>query len=463
MLVSLLNDNLGDLESDHAKAHLSCRAVQAAKTDFDLAADAANEDRGEAKRVAEQFFRIEASVGMDCYMGFDQTRRLPKRSASGERKGLCCYNEKIVRFAALLAILSCSACAPSALLPYRPEQPPTVTLPLALAGIVDARSAFAAVFATELSATGASQSEQWLHGLESGQQPLTTLYGGSVATRFSKRAASTSVLIVGGLLDDCVSAQSVPFGDGIMRSPERSADEAYRQYDDLGLQSIRLVQVPGRASSEANGELLADAIRAEAAHPDVQRVVLIGYSKGVPDLLHALVRLQRDGGLPRSLVAVISVAGAVMGTPVADYYESAYDAISPLVKPLDCTPSRGGDLASVTRREQIAWLAANPPPPGPAYYSIIAHVPLEELSPALHWTGQLLASVDPRNDGQLVAADTVLPGSTLLAEARADHWNIALPLDRYPNPLVRAMAFEHSYPREALLRATLKWVIGSAP
>ena len=44
---------------------MTCRAVQAAKIDFDATADDRNENRGEAKRRAEQFFRIEASVGMD--------------------------------------------------------------------------------------------------------------------------------------------------------------------------------------------------------------------------------------------------------------------------------------------------------------------------------------------------------------------------------------------------------------
>ncbi len=64
-LVSLFNDHLDDLTSHEAKAYMTCRAVEAAKIDFDLTADDRNSDRGEAKRRAEQFFRIEASVGMD--------------------------------------------------------------------------------------------------------------------------------------------------------------------------------------------------------------------------------------------------------------------------------------------------------------------------------------------------------------------------------------------------------------
>lgn len=59
-----LGNHLDDLRSPQAQAYMSCRAVQAAKIDFDLTADDRNAHRGEANRRAEQFFRVEASVGM---------------------------------------------------------------------------------------------------------------------------------------------------------------------------------------------------------------------------------------------------------------------------------------------------------------------------------------------------------------------------------------------------------------
>ncbi|MBK9442991.1 MAG: hypothetical protein IPN53_17540 [Comamonadaceae bacterium] len=64
-LVSLLNDQLDQLEHHRAKAYMTCRAVQAAKIDFDATDESRNFARAEDKRRAEQFFRIEASVGMD--------------------------------------------------------------------------------------------------------------------------------------------------------------------------------------------------------------------------------------------------------------------------------------------------------------------------------------------------------------------------------------------------------------
>ncbi len=157
----------------------------------------------------------------------------------------------------------------------------------------------------------------------------------------------------------------VPFGDGVVRAPGVSLDEGYRQYDDLGLRSIRLAALPGRASAETNGRRLADAIQAESIRQDVQRIVVIGYSKGVVDTLHALAMLQRDGGVPPKLTALVAVAGVVMGTPLADFYQPVYDVVSPWVTPFECTPSRGGDMDSLTRRARLAWLAANPPPARP--------------------------------------------------------------------------------------------------
>jgi hypothetical protein len=74
-----------------------------------------------------------------------------------------------------------------------------------------------------------------------------------------------------------------------------------------------------------------------------------------------------------------------------------------------------------------------------------------------------LSVLDARNDGQLLASDAMLPRSTLLAEARADHWDVALPRDRHPNALIRLLSSGRAYPREALFRAMMQWVVGDGP
>ena len=341
----------------------------------------------------------------------------------------------------------------------------TVTLPIAMAGIVDSRQAFATLFDENLRERPASDrvpEDLWLHGV----WPRTGDHSNQIAAlkrAFHERGASTSILMIPGMFGDCVDTQSVPFGDGLTRTRERSTVEAYAQYADLGLLGIRLLQLPGRVSSATNGALIAQALRSEAARAGVQRIVLIGYSKGTADAMEALAQLQATGGIPPAVKALVSVAGLVMGTPIADRFERWYEAVSPLVQPLDCSPSDGRDLASVTRRERGNWLAANPLPAGLRYYSITAHAGREEIAPLLRPVFDQLSAFDARNDGQLLASDAILPRSALLAEARADHWDVALPRDRHPNALMRSLSTGRAYPREALFRAIVQWVVGESP
>jgi hypothetical protein len=125
--------------------------------------------------------------------------------------------------------------------------------------------------------------------------------------------------------------------------------------------------------------------------------------------------------------------------------------------------AKGDELAGVTCRDSTDWLVRHPLPPGLRAYSVVAYADAADTAPALRPGHRLLAATDPRNDGMVIAGDAILPGSELLAAARADHWDIALPRDRHPNLAVRAMGSGRHYPREALLRATLTWVIGAPP
>ena len=340
---------------------------------------------------------------------------------------------------------------------------PTVTLPLANAGIVDARESFAARFFEALRAgsTGATPGEdRWLHGVSAPAPGAGSVSAPAPGAPYADRARSTAVLVVPGLFGDCFDDQSVPFGDGALRTRERSLVEAYLQYADLGLLGIRALSLPGRRTSVENGPRVAAAIREEAARPGVRRIVIVAFSKGVPDTLHALDELQATGGLPPALTDVVSVAGVVMGTPVADHAESVVGQISPWFNPFECTPSDGQELSGLTRRERVAWLAAHPLPPSLHYYSIVAYAPPEEISPALRPLWRAMGTFDRRNDGQVLASDAILPRSTLLAEARADHWDVALPRDRHPHAAMRLLASGRNFPREALFRATIRWVVG---
>jgi hypothetical protein len=339
-----------------------------------------------------------------------------------------------------------------------PGQPLIVHLPLRSAHIVDGRAAFAAAFQRELDATpgGGKEAAAYLR--------VTMPVGAAARTAASGDLRRTSVLIVPGLFGDCVDGQAVPFGDGVVRERADQYTQAYRIYDNLGLAGIRTLKVPGRASSEANGEIVARELLAEASRTDIDHIVLIGYSKGVPDLLEGLAGLQQQGKVPRKLRAVVSVAGVVMGTPLADKFASLYEAVSGAMEVAGCPPSSGGEVQSMMRPVRSAWLADATLPASPRYYSIVGQADREDVALALRGFYDRLSAYDLRNDGQMLVPDAILPDSTLLAVANSDHWNFVLPFARSPSRIVQAqLASGRDFPREALLRAIVRTVTAPPP
>lgn len=64
-LVNLLGTHLDDLVAAPVASYMTCRAVHAAHIDFELTDPGRNNHRSEVNRRTEQFFRVEASVGME--------------------------------------------------------------------------------------------------------------------------------------------------------------------------------------------------------------------------------------------------------------------------------------------------------------------------------------------------------------------------------------------------------------
>ena len=69
-----------------------------------------------------------------------------------------------------------------------------------------------------------------------------------------------------------------------------------------------------------------------------------------------------------------------------------------------------------------------------------------------------LADIEPRNDGQLIWYDQVVPGGYLLGYVNADHWSIAAAPSRKLPAL--AVLFRDDVPRGALLEAAIEVVDG---
>jgi hypothetical protein len=220
-----------------------------------------------------------------------------------------------------------------------------------------------------------------------------------------------------------------------------------------GLAAIEWVPVSGRSSSKANAAVIA---RWLAEHPTApgQRLILLGYSKGATDLIEAAVR--HEHAIPAGS-AIVSLAGAVMGTPVADQGRAIFGALSRLPLP-NCPSGDGGGAESLTTGARRASPASQSLPSRFRYFSLLAFAQSPDVSRALVPSHAALQRHGGRNDGQLLARDAIIPAGRLLGSAVADHWAVALPL-RQAMPWAAGFLNRNDYPRTVLLEALIATVL----
>jgi hypothetical protein len=122
-----------------------------------------------------------------------------------------------------------------------------------------------------------------------------------------------------------------------------------------------------------------------------------------------------------------------------------------------CKPAASDPFVSVSRVERLRKLPAEIAsiPASVKLYSLVAVTDKEKCASLLRPYYSILAGDDPRNDGQVLYYDAVLPGSRLLGYANSDHWAIALAFNRSKHPFWRNYVDHNAYPREILLEAIL--------
>ena len=69
-----------------------------------------------------------------------------------------------------------------------------------------------------------------------------------------------------------------------------------------------------------------------------------------------------------------------------------------------------------------------------------------------------LSQVDSRNDSQMIFYDQLIPVSVLLGYVNADHWAIAVPLNRSHPYISSSFVDKNAFPREVLLEAIVRYV-----
>ncbi len=339
------------------------------------------------------------------------------------------------------ALAALGACSTAPLQPYTADGPPLALVPSRLAGVKDQRARFREIYCAVLDAHGRD-----LPDYRPCEEALTRVgpelapTGKPVELGPSKRR-----LVVGfvpGLGWECMS-------DWMNLTGTVSKNLAAYGYD------LRLVKVGGVKGSAENASMIRDAILAMNLEKGDRRLVLVGYSKGVPDILEALVSFP---DIRPYVAAVVSGAGAVGGSPLADATEASKGDWLTHFPGAKCESGDGAAVVSLRTGVRRMWLDQNPLPRDFPYYSVVTYPQPARISSVLRGFYDKLAKVDGRNDSQVIFYDQVIPGSSLLAYANADHWALAVPINRSHGTIGSLFTTENAYPREALLEAIVRFV-----
>jgi len=233
--------------------------------------------------------------------------------------------------------------------------------------------------------------------------------------------------------------------------PKGSAAEHVRQFG----YDLVVLPVDGLSGSANNARQVRDAIMKMPLRGGGADVVLIGYSKGAPDVLEAVVSYPEIR--PR-VAAVVSAAGAIGGSPLANDVEQSLVELFRNWPGARCSSGDGGAVESLRPGTRKAWLAQNRLPREVPYYSLVTFPRPERISSVLVPSYTKLSRVDARNDSQVLFYDQVIPDSVLVGYVNADHWALTLPIARSHAALGATFVNHNDFPREALLEAVLRFV-----
>ena len=224
-------------------------------------------------------------------------------SSSGSRRLLACADRvRPARTVSSIAASLLAACAS-----HRPSNPGRSSAPPVV--LVAARGRRRARPARQ--PTGPRRAAR----LPRAARPATTCCSGcpARAMRRSRRRRRPDlpqryrIVFVPGLFSECFDRYARPFVDVAARAAPPKASPSTTS------------GVPGRGTSAANAARLADHFAAVADDP--RPIIVFAYSKGLPDTLEFVVRHPKAA---RAIAAIVSVAGAANGSPLADDLYAAY-------------------------------------------------------------------------------------------------------------------------------------------
>jgi hypothetical protein len=220
---------------------------------------------------------------------------------------------------------------------------------------------------------------------------------------------------------------------------------------------VDLLEVEALSSCGRNAGIIREAVMGLPDLKDGRRLVLVGYSKGTPDILEAIATYPE---LQSHVAAVVSIAGAIGGTPMANTVEQSTLNLMQYFPDAECDLGDQGALESLKPEVRKRWLATHALPASIRYYST-RHIPRcrSYFFDTKIESHAKLSQVDSRNDSQMIFYDQLIPGSVLLGYLNADHWAVAIPINRTaPFHQLSFCRQKNAFPREILAEAFVRFI-----
>lgn len=250
------------------------------------------------------------------------------------------------------------------------------------------------------------------------------------------------VLIVPGVFHSCTSSTpAYKNGQEYLRSRYRMDVEYFSVPDD---------------SSDVIAGQLANYLR-EHRKKDSRKYVVVGYSKGAPDVQVALAKYP---DVVSSVAALVTVSGAVYGSPIAEALPAQFERYMKELHLGKCEGDFSAAFKSLRQDVRKAFLESYPDPAVPTF-SLAAVSDKSTTSKLMLQSWELLSVFGSEHDGQVLKDDALVPGAVRLGSVRADHFAVALPLDNGQNPQISSLLNHNRFPRAALLEAMVRYVVQS--
>ncbi|MEI8355934.1 MAG: hypothetical protein WCG31_07600 [Deltaproteobacteria bacterium] len=348
------------------------------------------------------------------------------------------YAPVLISILGASALVSC-ATQPISLSPG--EIAPSVLVTTVQGGISDGRGRFREIFKEVLSA----QCSKLPAGVPCDDSiNLWKLSGEPAATGrpapSGRSGGALRVVVVPGVMAECVADKSMAFGDARARLEELGYETDY-------------IQTGGRQGSDHNADLIRDAVM---RMPTGKRLIFVTHSKGAVDTMEALVKYP---SIAERTAALLSVSGAVNGSPLAEAFPEFLFKLAHQIPLSSCLQGEGVEaVESLRRNVRISWLSTHQLPKSIRYYSLAAFTSRENTSRILRPFYDILSKTEPLNDGMVICSDAIVPGSVLLGYPNADHFAVAMPFTGETSTTLAWLIDKNDYPRAALIEAAVRFV-----